>query len=62
MASPGPRSKHGLPHDDSPKAEANVLSSALDVLEREAREIDPEVNRRVLRKIDWFLMPAMTIG
>ena len=27
-----------------------------------AQEIDPEVESRVLRKIDWFLMPAMIIG
>lgn len=27
-----------------------------------AREIDPSVERRVLRKIDIFFMPAMVIG
>jgi hypothetical protein len=27
-----------------------------------AREIDPEVERRVLRKIDLFLIPAMIVG
>jgi hypothetical protein len=28
----------------------------------EARFVDPEVERRVVRKIDMFLMPAMVIG
>jgi hypothetical protein len=35
---------------------------AEDILGEEARLIDPEVERRVLRKIDMFLMPAMVIG
>lgn len=26
------------------------------------RPIDPVVAKRVLRKLDWFFMPAMTIG
>ncbi|KAI1157993.1 putative MFS transporter [Nemania serpens] len=33
-----------------------------DLMGTEARPIDPEVERRVLRKIDMFLMPAMIIG
>lgn len=33
-----------------------------DLMGTEARPIDPEVERRVLRKIDMFLMPAMVIG
>jgi len=35
---------------------------AEEVLGEEARSIDPEVERRVIRKIDMFLMPAMVIG
>jgi hypothetical protein len=27
-----------------------------------AQEIDPETEARVLRKIDWFLIPAMIVG
>lgn len=27
-----------------------------------AQEIDPVVGKRVLRKIDWYFMPAMLIG
>ncbi|KAI1197887.1 putative MFS transporter [Nemania serpens] len=33
-----------------------------DLMGTEARPIDPAVERRVLRKIDMFLMPAMVIG
>lgn len=40
----------------------SFTKSAADILGDEARPIDPEVERRVLRKIDWFLMPAMVIG
>jgi hypothetical protein len=48
--------------DDLPKVEADKATSTLDVVGEEARPIDLEVNRRVLRKIDLFLMPAMVIG
>jgi hypothetical protein len=34
---------------------------AVDIGEH-AQEVDPEVERHVLRKIDMFLMPAMVIG
>jgi hypothetical protein len=36
--------------------------AAEEVIGEEARAIDPEVERRVVRKIDMFLMPAMVIG
>lgn len=51
-----------MAEEDFPKGEARLESSAGNILGGEAREIDPTVSRRVLRKIDWFLMPAMTIG
>ncbi|KAF2011133.1 allantoate transport protein [Aaosphaeria arxii CBS 175.79] len=35
---------------------------AIGLVGEHAREIDPEVERRVLRKIDWFLIPAMIVG
>jgi hypothetical protein len=35
---------------------------AEEVVGEEARVIDPEVEKRVVRKIDLFLMPAMVIG
>lgn len=34
----------------------------LETVGEQAHEIDPEVEARVLRKIDLFLMPAMVIG
>jgi hypothetical protein len=37
-------------------------NSATQSLGEEAREIDLVVAKRVLRKIDWFLMPAMVLG
>jgi hypothetical protein len=43
--------------------EQKIVSTAIpELLGEEAREIDPEIERKVLRKIDWFLMPAMVIG
>lgn len=31
-------------------------------LSEEIREIDPAIEKKVLRKIDWFFMPAMVVG
>lgn len=45
--------------DDEKEVHGN---SAAQSLGEEAREIDPAVAKRVLRKIDWFLMPAMVLG
>ncbi|KAL3432416.1 major facilitator superfamily domain-containing protein [Aspergillus tetrazonus] len=42
--------------------EKAIAINGIDALGEEARPIDPEVERRVLRKIDLFLMPAMVIG
>ena len=36
--------------------------AALAVVSDVAQEIDPVVEKRVLRKIDLYLMPAMLIG
>jgi hypothetical protein len=35
---------------------------ALGLVGEHAREIDPAVEARVVRKIDWFLIPAMIVG
>ncbi|KAL2815103.1 major facilitator superfamily domain-containing protein [Aspergillus granulosus] len=63
MASPSPDEV------DSPRNvggenlnEKTLVSRGVEALGDEARPIDPEVERRVLRKIDLFLMPAMVIG
>ncbi|KAL4965449.1 putative MFS transporter [Aspergillus stella-maris] len=52
---------------DAPCASCHVDEKALatggvEALGEQARPIDPEIERRVLRKIDMFLMPAMVIG
>jgi glycine cleavage system aminomethyltransferase T len=43
----------------SPSLEKDV---AIGLVGEHAQEIDPEVEARVLKKIDWFLMPAMIVG
>lgn len=47
------RPPHGIMEDKD---------AALAVVSDEAQEIDPAVEKRVLRKIDMFFMPAMLIG
>lgn len=44
------------------KEVASVATPTMDVVGEEARSIDPSVEKKVLRKIDLFLMPAMVIG
>lgn len=41
---------------------ASITTPTMDLVGEEARSIDPRVEKRVLRKIDTFLMPAMVIG
>lgn len=35
---------------------------AIALADESSRPIDPVVAARVVRKLDWFFMPAMTIG
>ena len=35
---------------------------AMEMVGTESHEIDPVVAARAVRKIDWFLIPAMTVG
>lgn len=44
------------------KEAASIATPTMDLIGEEARSIDPSVEKRVLRKIDLFLMPAMVIG
>lgn len=46
--------KHGI--------QSSISAPAVELLGEEARSIDPEIERRVIRKIDLFLMPAMLLG
>ena len=56
----------GSPSNDPEASGASSLSLEKDVaiglVGEHAREIDPEIEARVLRKIDWFLIPAMIVG
>jgi hypothetical protein len=51
-----------------PDAERGVSTTSLDqdvaikLVGEHAQEIDPLVEARALKKIDWFLIPAMIIG
>lgn len=49
------------PHDIEESASLDK-DVAIGLVGEHAREIDPEVEARVLRKIDWFLIPAMLVG
>jgi hypothetical protein len=35
---------------------------AIQMVGEESHSIDPAVAARAIRKIDWFLIPAMTVG
>lgn len=48
--------------EKNPELEAATPESGGSRLREQTRGINPEVERRVLRKIDLFLMPAMVIG
>jgi hypothetical protein len=54
------------PHDHDVEFNASSVSLekdvALGLVGEHARDIDPQVEARVVRKIDWFLMPAMIVG
>ncbi|XPS98673.1 hypothetical protein M3J09_007869 [Ascochyta lentis] len=58
----------GLPPHDGYNPASPTSSVSLDkdvaigLVGEHAREIDPAVEARVLRKIDWFLIPAMIVG
>lgn len=45
-----------------PEGPAFEKDAALAVVGEQAMDIDPAVEKRVLRKIDMFFMPAMLIG
>jgi len=53
-------------HHHGPEAAAKSPLSdkdlAMGLVGEHAQAIDPEVEARVLGKIDWFLIPAMMVG
>lgn len=53
---------HNPPPTPSSDAGSSDKDAARAVVSDVPREIDPAVEKRVLRKIDLFFMPAMVIG
>lgn len=51
-----------MANSSTSKEVASIATPTMDLVGEEARPIDPRVEKRVLRKIDLFLMPAMVIG
>lgn len=49
-------------YHDSPANSSPEKDAALGLVSDVGQEIDPLIEKRVLRKIDIFLMPAMLIG
>ena len=66
IAHPSEKSAHGAsPHNDPESVPSSISldkDEAIGLVGEHAQEIDPEVEARVLRKIDWFLIPAMIVG
>lgn len=53
---------HGTAGANTPADGKPERDAALALVSDVAQEIDPRIEKRVLRKIDMFLMPAMLIG
>ncbi|KAK1144076.1 hypothetical protein N8T08_005738 [Aspergillus melleus] len=49
-------------HETIPDRQDAKATTSFEIMGEGAMEIDPQISRRVLRKIDLFLMPAMVIG
>lgn len=43
-------------------APAGEKDVAIDMVGEQGHQIDPAVAARAVRKMDWFFMPAMTVG
>jgi hypothetical protein len=49
--------------DDEESTTASLEKDlATTLVGQHATPIDPDLERRVVRRIDWFLMPAMIVG
>ena len=63
---PNEKAAHVASPQDDPESGPSSISldkdEAIGLVGEHAREIDPDVEARVLRKIDWFLIPAMIVG
>ncbi|KAK3937147.1 major facilitator superfamily domain-containing protein [Diplogelasinospora grovesii] len=55
-----PAAEAGVPHHGN--VSDSEKDAAIALVGEEQHTIDPVVARRAVRKIDWFLIPAMTVG
>ena len=70
MYSVGPKHEEKGAHTSIPPAVIEDGSSvdsfdndiAATIVSEHAQRVDPNIEQRVLRKIDWFLIPLMWIG
>ena len=53
--------RHG-DNNNEPSSVSKSNDVALTIVGEHAQEIDPAMEARVIRKIDWFLIPAMFVG
>jgi hypothetical protein len=55
--------QHAPQLDDEESTTASLEKDlATTLVGQHATPIDPDLERRVVRRIDWFLMPAMIVG
>jgi hypothetical protein len=62
VEAPAPLDQPGLDADSAARSISSDRDVAIGLVGERAHEIDPELERRVLRKIDRFLIPAMVVG
>jgi len=61
---PDEKATASSPHDAETALDATSTDKdlAINLVGERAQDIDPEIEAKVLRKIDWFLIPAMIVG
>ncbi len=48
--------------EGAPSLDSSEIDIAAGIVPEHAQSFDPAIERRVVRKIDWYLMPLMWIG
>jgi len=61
---PDEKATASSPHDAETALDPTAIDKdiAINLVGEHAQDIDPAIEARVLRKIDWFLIPAMIVG
>lgn len=62
MATSTPRMEDRASQSFESEAGSTAKDVAIQMVGEKSHAIDPAVAARAVRKIDWFLIPAMTIG